>query len=218
MAKQASALLIVEKGAEDASVIPLDQERHIIGKFSAADIPLANPYVSRQHAQILLDNGNYRISDLGSKNGTYVNGVRLTSEARVLNSGDRIELGEDQVVLRFQTWSSTLTLPASGAPAGSKGVAMDARSREVWVDGVLLGPRLSRKEFDVLDILYRRKGAVCSKDQIAAHAWSERSQGDVGDQEIEQCIRRLRLRVEVDPSQPSYVLNVRGSGYKFAGD
>ena len=111
MAKQASALLIVEKGAEDASVIPLDQDRHIIGKISTADIPLANPYVSRQHAQILLDHGDYRISDLGSKNGTYVNGVRLTSEARVLNSGDRIELGEGQVVLRFQTWTSTLNTP-----------------------------------------------------------------------------------------------------------
>ena len=106
MAKQASALLIVEKGAEDASVIPLDQDRHIIGKISTADIPLANPYVSRQHAQILLDHGDYRISDLGSKNGTYVNGVRLTSEARVLNSGDRIELGEDQVVAAVPSWKA----------------------------------------------------------------------------------------------------------------
>ena len=111
MAKQASALLIVEKGAEDASVIPLDQERHVIGKFATADIALANPYVSRQHAQISLDQGEYKISDLGSKNGTYVNGVRLSSEARVLHSGDRIELGENQVVLRFQAWTSTLTHP-----------------------------------------------------------------------------------------------------------
>ena len=218
MAKQPSALLIVEKGAEDASVIPLDQERHVIGKFATADIVLANPYVSRQHAQISLDHGEYKITDLGSKNGTYVNGVRLGTEARVLNNGDQIELGENQVVLRFQAWTSTLTLPASSAPTGSKGVAMDPRSREVWVDGVLLEPRLSRKEFDVMDILYRRKGAVRSKDEIASHAWPERTQGDVGDQEIEQCIRRLRLRVEIDPSQPKYVLNVRGSGYKFAAD
>jgi DNA-binding response OmpR family regulator len=57
---------------------------------------------------------------------------------------------------------------------------------------------------------------VCSKDEIASYAWSERALGDVGDQEIEQCIRRLRLRVEPDPSNPAYVLNVRGYGYKLA--
>ena len=198
MAKQASALLIVEKGSEDASVIPLEQATHVIGKLPDADIPLDNPFVSRRHAQILMDQGRFKISDLGSKNGTYVNGLRLTTEPRWLNSGDRIELGRDQVLLRFQAATTTLTLP------------------DAWVQGVVLEPRLSRKEFDVLELLYRRRGEACSKDDIAGHAWPERSHGDVSDQEIEQRVRRLRLRVEQDPSQPRHILNVRGYGYKLA--
>ena len=214
--KVGSALLVVEKGVEEASVIPLDQPEHIIGKRPSADIPLDNPYVSRQHAQVRLDQGDYRITDLASKNGTYVNGARLANEPHLLRNGDRIELGRDQVVLRFQAWSTTLTLPALAGLDASRGVVVDLASREASVQGVQLEPRLSRKEFDVLELMYQRRGQACSKDDIATHAWPERPEGDVGDQEIEQCIRRLRLRVEPDPAQPRYILNVRGYGYKLA--
>lgn len=218
MPEQAPALLIVEKGGGEASVIPLDGATLVIGKQPSADVNLENPYVSRRHAQILSAQGRYQIGDLGSKNGTYVNGARVTSEPRWLGNGDRIELGRDQVVLRFQSWATTLTLPAPGSPGAAGGLVVDLRSREVVVQGVQLEPRLSRKEFDVLELLYRRRGEACSKDEIAAHAWAEREQGDVGDQEIEQCVRRLRLRVEPDPSRPCYVLNVRGYGYKLAAE
>ena len=213
--ESAAALLIVEKGIEEASVIPLDQRSYLIGNLPDADIRLANPFVSRRHAQIQADKGRYKVSDLGSKNGTYVNGVRLTEQERWLNSGDVIEFGRDQVVLRFQAWTTTLTFPGAHAKVEASDFVVDGKSWEVWVQELILEPRLSRKEFDVLDLLYRRKGEVCSKDDIAAHAWPERSHGDVSDQEIEQCMRRLRLRVEPDPSQPRYVLTLRGSGYKF---
>ena len=216
MVEQAAALLIVERGAEDASVIPLDQQTHVIGRPPDADIILSNPYVSRRHVQIRRKQGGYQISDLGSKNGTYVNDERLGSEARSLNNGDRIELGREQVILRYQAWTTTITLPNPGDKRTERGILLDARSRTVRVQGIQLEPLLSRKEFSVLELLFRRRGEVCSKDQIAVHAWSERSQGDVSDQEIEQCIRRLRIRVESDPSQPKHVLTVRGYGYKLS--
>ncbi|MCH8138125.1 MAG: winged helix-turn-helix domain-containing protein [Proteobacteria bacterium] len=57
-----------------------------------------------------------------------------------------------------------------------------------------------------------------SKDDIAVKAWPERTDGDVGDQEIEQCIHRLRIRIEPEPSQPRYILNIRGYGYKLSAD
>ena len=134
----------------------------------------------------------------------------------MLNNGDQIELGPDQVVLRFQTWDTTITLFTPVAPGISDSIRVDPRSREVWVQDVQVEPRLSRKEFDVLELLHERRGEACSKDDIAARAWADRTLGDVGDQEIEQCIRRLRIRVEPDPSQPRYILNIRGYGYKLA--
>ena len=180
------------------------------------DIPVNNAYVSRHHAELIKAENQYQIRDLGSKNGTYINGTRLERDPAQLHSGDRIELAKGQVVLRFQEWRSTITLPPSVGPAAAAGIRVDASSREVWVYGQLLVPPLSRKEFDVLELLYRRRGQACSKDGIAAHGWPERHQGDVGDQEIEQCIRRIRLRVERDPSRPQYLVTVRGYGYKLS--
>ena len=216
MAEQPVALLIVEKGAEDASVIPLGQRAHIIGKPPQADISLLNPFVSRQHAQIRWDQGRFQITDLGSKNGTYLNGNRLGSDPQWLSNGDQIELGKDQVLLRFQAWTSTLSLPGLGAGGQDSGITMDLRSRQVWAQGVQVEPPLSRREFDVLELLSRHRGKESKKSDIAAHAWPERPAGSVSDQEIDECVRRLRLRVEPDPTQPRYVLTAKGNSYKLA--
>ena len=93
---------------------------------------------------------------------------------------------------------------------------VNVRSREVWIKGSKLDPPLTRKEFDILSLLYERKGDACSKDEIAERGWPERTGGDVADQDIEQCVRRLRLRIEPDPSHPSYIVTLRGYGYKFS--
>ena len=216
MADQAEAMLVVERGIDDASIIPLEQRSHVIGKSPSVDIAVANPFISRRHAQIIQEKGQYQIRDLGSKNGTFLNGSPVGSAWQRLHNGDRIELARSQVILRFQAESTTITLPPAVAGALGATIEVQARSREVRVGTMLLEPPLSRKEFDVLHLLYQRRGEACSKDQIAAGGWPERHQGDVGDQEIEQCIRRIRLRVERDPSRPQYLVTVRGYGYKLS--
>ena len=83
------------------------------------------------------------------------------------------------------------------------------------VRGDKVEPALSRKEFDILNILYEKVGNACSRDEIGAAGWPERDAPDVTDQEIDQYIRRLRLRIEVEPSRPKHITTVRGYGYKF---
>ena len=215
MARRTDAMLIVEKGIPEASVIPLEGPRCVLGKSAGADVVLDNPYVSRQHAQVFEDGDQFRIKDLGSKNGTFLNGIPVGEKGATLRSGDRIELAQGQVVLKFQEGRSTMTLPLPAA-ASRGDLLVDSKSREVWLKGNRVDPRLARKEFDVLDLLYERRGEACSKDEIAAHGWPERNEGDVADQDIEQCIRRLRLRLEADPSKPSYINTIRGYGYKLS--
>ena len=70
----------------------------------------------------------------------------------------------------------------------------------------------------MLSLLFQKRNESCSKDEIAAAVWPERIRGDVGDQEIEQSIRRIRLRIEPEPSRPRYVINVGGYGYKLSLD
>lgn len=120
-----------------------------------------------------------------------------------------------QIEFRFQDAGMAATVQFA-TDEGSRGaVHVESRSREVQVGGVVLSPPLSRKEFDVLCLLYERQGEACSKDEIAAAGWPERGEGDVGDQEIEQLIRRLRVRLEPDPSHPRYLMTLRGYGYRL---
>ena len=99
---QTHGLLVVDKGISDARPIPLDRRVHVIGRSYPADIVLDSPYVSREHAQISVEGGNYQIRDMGSTNGTFVGGSRVGGEWRRLQDGDHIELAQGQVVLEFR--------------------------------------------------------------------------------------------------------------------
>ena len=209
------SMLVVEKGIPELRVIPLEQQVYWLGASSSADVFIDNSYVSRMHAQIVEEADGHRIRDLDSKNGTFVNGARVGDAGRLLEIGDRIELAEGQGVLRFQVRGVTLSQVPSG-PVDDEDMYVDPRSRDVWVGGKMLAPPVSRKESDVLNLLFRKRGEACSKDEIAAAGWPERTDGDVGDQEIEQSIRRIRLRIEPQPSKPRHIINVRGYGYKLS--
>ena len=217
MADNPLSVLIVEQGIPDLRVISLDRRICLLGASTSADVFIDNSYVSRIHAQITEEVGGYMIRDLDSRNGTFVNGTRLQEEGHILEGGDRVELAERQVVLRYQVRGVTLSQPSAPA-VDDAGLFVDTRSREVWLQGELLVPPLSRKEFDVVNVLYQRRGEACSKEDIALGGWPERAGGDVGDQEIEQTVRRVRLRIEPSPSDPRYVITVRGYGYKLSKD
>ena len=207
------AMLMVEHGMADSSVIPLDNTVHLLGSLPSADSTLANSYVSRRHAEVHYIDGKYQIRDLGSKNGTFLNGSPVDNSGRWLHHGDRIELGLGQVVLRFETRSVTMTLPSS---TDSESIFVDPPSGNVHVGETLLEPPLSTKEFAVLLLLDERRGKAFSLKEIAAQAWPERVQKEIKSDEIERCIRRLRLRLEPDPLEPRYILSARGNGYKLA--
>ena len=65
----------------------------VIGRSSSCDVVLANPDVSRQHAQIAFDDvEGWIVEDLGSTNGVIVNGGRVAGSLR-LSNGDQIKLG-----------------------------------------------------------------------------------------------------------------------------
>lgn len=214
MPDQSQAALIIEKGGGESRVIPLTKPTYVIGSDGTADVVLTNPYVSHFHVQIIEQLGQFRVRDMGSKNGTSVNGTPVGEEGVRLSDGDIIELAQGQVTLRFQARRRTLTVPLELVPQSGE-LVVDAGSREVWVVGARVEPPLPRKEFDVLHLLYQRKGKACSRDDIAAAGWPERADGNVGDQEIDQCIRRLRLRIEPDSFRPRYIITVRGYGYRL---
>ena len=93
----------------------IDKHEIEIGKASHNHITLTDPTVSNTHAIVIARDAGYTIVDLGSRNGTFVNGERLGSQAHTLRHGDKIQLG--QTVLTFRNPAETaanLTAVLSG--------------------------------------------------------------------------------------------------------
>jgi two-component system response regulator RegX3 len=74
---------------------------------------------------------------------------------------------------------------------------------------------LSPKEYALLAYLHNRRGQVCSKDDIGRSVWPEYSDVGIFDYQIENLVRRLRTRIELDPANPQLLFTIRGLGYKL---
>jgi len=90
-------------------------------------------------------------------------------------------------------------------------VLMDMNRHEVTVRGELVA--LPLKEFDLLAALGQHAGHVLTRDQLIHRVWGEDYVGDTKTLDVH--IKRLRSKVETDPSSPSRIVTIRGLGYKF---
>jgi len=95
--------------------------------------------------------------------------------------------------------------------AGS--LELDQDKHQLTVDGRPV--ELTLKEYQLLEILIKNPGRVFDRENLLNLLWGEGYFGD--NRTIDVHIRHLREKIEADPSQPQYVLTVRGIGYKFKG-
>src|SRR5262245_47435587 len=92
------ASLITVKGPNPGRRFPLTGENTIIGRQPAAAIYLESLAVSRQHARVVRQGSGYHVEDMGSSNGTWVNGFRINGRVPL---GDRDELQIGPYVLHL---------------------------------------------------------------------------------------------------------------------
>lgn len=90
---QPSFRLVIRSGPSVGKVYPLDKNEMFLGRDLSNDIVINDPEISRRHARLLLQGATYVIEDLGSTNGTFVNGQRLMGP-NVLRPGDVMTFGE----------------------------------------------------------------------------------------------------------------------------
>ncbi|GAA1722012.1 response regulator transcription factor [Propioniferax innocua] len=95
----------------------------------------------------------------------------------------------------------------------SGGVRMDVERHTVAVDGKDV--RLALKEFELLEMLLRNAGRVMTRGQLIDRIWGADYVGDTKTLDVH--VKRLRSKIEPDPSKPRYLITVRGLGYKFEG-
>lgn len=96
--------LTIRSGPNPGTVYALDGDQLTIGRDSSNEIAVNDAEVSRRHARLTFQGGKYVLEDMGSTNGTFVNGQRLTGP-RVLKSGEVISLGE-QIVFVYEAVNS----------------------------------------------------------------------------------------------------------------
>jgi ABC transport system ATP-binding/permease protein len=94
---QANYWLIVQQGPEPGRKIDLTDGEVVLGRDSSANIVFDSTAVSRQHARLRVDDQSVWLEDLGSSNGTYLNGDKIQGRA-ALKNGDRIGLGRSVVL------------------------------------------------------------------------------------------------------------------------
>lgn len=210
MVGRETAMLILREGQGMGTRWTIDHDSMIIGREGDCDIVLSSRQVSRNHARIRRSGGRHILEDLGSKNGTFVNGRKLT-EPYTLQDGDEI-----QVALSFK-----LFFVDAGATAPlfferiRAGLRLDKDAKSVWIKGRELDPPLSLAQYRLLALLYDNGGKVCSRDEVVQAVWPDVVEEGVSEQAIDALARRLRERLsELDPDH-QYIVTVRGHGFRF---
>lgn len=208
-----SAMLILRHGSQTGRYWPLSRTASlVIGRHEKCDIILPDRQVSRNHARIFWDSYGYSIEDLGSKNGTHVNGIDVI-KPHSLDDGDEV-----QIALRFKLAfvDDGATTPLTfNAVEAADGLRIDEDARQVWLNGTLLEPPLSLHQYRLLNALWHADGSIVTREQIVQAVWPEASGEGVSEQAIDALMRRLRKRLNDYDDVCRYIVTVRGHGFRL---
>jgi pSer/pThr/pTyr-binding forkhead associated (FHA) protein len=94
--RENTAMLVVRRGPNAGSRFLLDKETVTAGRHPESDIFLDDITVSRRHVEFHRTEGSYRVHDVGSLNGTYVNRDRI--DDALLQNGDEVRIGKFRLV------------------------------------------------------------------------------------------------------------------------
>ncbi|HEY3142333.1 MAG TPA: response regulator transcription factor [Acidimicrobiales bacterium] len=153
--------------------------------------------------------------------------IMVTAKGSEIDTVVGLEVGADdyvtkpyrlrELVARMRAVLRRRVLDA--APVSSNGgdvlevgdVRLDSERHEVEVRGTPV--RLPLKEFELLEILLANAGRVLPRETLIDRVWGADYVGDTKTLDVH--IKRLRAKVEVDPSNPTRIVTIRGLGYKF---
>lgn len=204
-------VLVIREGQLVGQRWTIDSEEFVIGRGHDCHIVLPERQVSRHHVKILYEDNRYVLYDLGSKNGTHLNGQQIEGTA-VLQDGDEIQIA---LAVKLVFVGTDATIPLTFEPPQLEGaLRIDEAQRAVFINGKELSPPLSLAQFRLIELLYNSKGAVCSRDEIVGVVWPGTDGLGVSEQAIDALVRRLRDRLaEVD--EYNYIVTVRGHGFRM---
>jgi DNA-binding winged helix-turn-helix (wHTH) protein len=193
------------------------RKKIVVGRDMECDITIPSRQVSRRHARLTVTKSGATLEDLGSKNGTHLNGAML-AEPEALKDGDVVQIAFAQ---QFIFLSSDATMPLEigtmeGVTPIQEGLLkLEKSSRQVWIGEEEVLPPLSASQFQLLEILYERQDRVVARKEIITEIWGAENALDVSEQALDALVRRLRDRLAaIDASHP-FIITIRGHGLRL---
>lgn len=185
----------------------LTDEGCTLGRAATCDIVVPRPLVSRLHAQIEWGGGHFQLRDLGSVNGTYLNGVRL-HEPHVLAQHDVIGLGDSTALLSFVDPDAT--------QMSSERLHYDARQMRFFLGRQPV--ELTPNQFRLLLHLFQHRGQVCSREQCAEAVWGPDYTPGNDATPLDRLISTTRVALRQIDAEAQVIVTRPGLGYQLADD
>ena len=244
-------------GCPDWFIIPVDGPDYLIGTqvsvngdggestspHGFAPNGKGSGIISRRHVGFSDKDGVAYVTDLGSRNGTELNGKKLgPDEEYALQNNDEISLAHGMILLRFKEYVQQEQEVASMAQPGPEkidanlGLYVDVAKHEVYVDGNSVEPRIQMHEFQLLATLHEAHGNLVTMDKLSRSVWPERwdfepekrefgqvveeeywfpkVDNDTNNGDIHQLVKRVRTKLG-RYTEAEHIQNVRGFGYKI---
>lgn len=144
-------LVVTSEGPMHGQSLIIDSDDLVIGRRAASDLVLPDPHVSQAHARIRRQKGAILLEDLGSTNGTYINGEPLIG-SQALRHGDLIRFGSvdarfDDRASQLGTKDSTEVLHVPAAPPVEDKPVLSPRQKEVlsYLKQGLTNPQIAER-------------------------------------------------------------------------
>lgn len=190
----------------------------IVGRDDSCNVIIQNRQVSRYHARFIPLSSGVQLEDLGSKNGTHINGHEVL-EPVMLQDGDVIQIAFAQ---QFVYLSSDSTIPLELTPEKPDEIVpsvrmlrLDKRSRRVWIGNKELLPPLSVSQYQLLELLYENPGRVVSRVELIHAIWGKEDAVGISEQALDALVRRLRDRIAAINQNHAFLITVRGHGLRL---
>lgn len=119
-------------GPQAGLIYPIKEGKHTLGRAPSCDVKIASNSVSKEHATLLAVGDKLILSDLDSRNGTFVNGVKIQNQR--LNPGDKVSLHDVLVDILQTTGEQALAAPAlapTGLPAWAGNAALRLQEQQL---------------------------------------------------------------------------------------
>ncbi|WP_146502520.1 SpoIIE family protein phosphatase [Rubinisphaera italica] len=167
-------LVILQGGQAVPHLLP--ENDVVIGRLPECDLQLDSNMVSRRHAKVSYSGNAFQLEDMGSGNGTFLNGKRI-EKTEVLTHGDRLKLGP--ILLRFEDEAHSKTEPEAETydDHGDFGVDVDTESES----GTIMGVVDNASGFGLLDV----------RPEVKLKAIIEISRALAGTTEIEKLLPKI---------------------------